>query len=228
MPRLHSLRARRRRSPEVARQELLDAAERVFARVHPEDAGLKEVAREAGVSHGLITHYFGTYDGLVASVLERHTTQLRERVFAALQDSEVLTKPELLVEMLFSTYQDPVRMRLMTYLISGDRPGLAHAFSLQNKGIAQVSARLAARLELVAGGPALSAEATAELVDAIAIGLAIAVAAAFGYAATRHSLAGAIGKPLTPALDRSVRAALADMVHAYILRAKETAQRSPG
>src|SRR6185312_12580404 len=51
-------RVRRRRAPETARQEILDAAERVFARLHPDEAGLKVVGREAGVSHALITHYF--------------------------------------------------------------------------------------------------------------------------------------------------------------------------
>src|SRR5260221_14507830 len=56
---------RRRRTPEVARQELLDAAERVFTEFHPDQVGLKQVAREAGVSHALITHYFGTYGGVI-------------------------------------------------------------------------------------------------------------------------------------------------------------------
>ena len=51
---------RRRRPPELARQEIVDAAERVFAASQPDQVGLKEVAREAGVSHALITHYFGT------------------------------------------------------------------------------------------------------------------------------------------------------------------------
>ena len=64
-------RPRRRRAPEVARQELLAAAERVFGRAQPDEVGLKEVAREAGVSHALVTHYFGTYAGLIEAALER-------------------------------------------------------------------------------------------------------------------------------------------------------------
>src|SRR4051812_9604337 len=69
---------RRRRSPDVARQELLDAAERVFSDERPDDVGLKEIAREAGTSHALITHYFGTYGGLVEAVLQRRLLRLRE------------------------------------------------------------------------------------------------------------------------------------------------------
>ena len=57
---------RRRRSPELARQELLDAAERLFRDLPPDQVGLKDIGREADVSHALVTHYFGTYVGVVA------------------------------------------------------------------------------------------------------------------------------------------------------------------
>jgi TetR/AcrR family transcriptional regulator, repressor for neighboring sulfatase len=200
---------RRRRAPEVARTELLDAAERVFAKSPPDQVGLKDVAKAAGTSHGLITHYFGTYDGLIAAALIRRTTALRERVFVALQDPANLTKPETLVDMLFDVYQDPVHLRLMNHLIAVESPDSAHALSLQHRGIEQVAARIADALR-----PQGSTQAYR---DSIALGLMLAVAAAFGYAATRHSLAGAIGKPVTVELDRDVRRTLAQMVQRYIL-----------
>src|SRR5512146_3346240 len=78
---------RRRRSPEVARQELLDAAERLFAKDRPDDVGLKDIAREAGTSHALITHYFGTYAGLVEAVLQRRLQRLREQMAARLVEA---------------------------------------------------------------------------------------------------------------------------------------------
>ncbi|HSO35692.1 MAG TPA: helix-turn-helix domain-containing protein, partial [Labilithrix sp.] len=67
-----------RRSPEEAQTVILDAAERVFALHLPDAVGLKEVAREAGISHALITHYFGTYGGLVEATLERRFTRVRD------------------------------------------------------------------------------------------------------------------------------------------------------
>src|SRR3979409_326613 len=76
---------RRRRSPELARQEILDAAQRVFAAAQPDQVGLKEVAREAGVSHALITHYFGTYAGLLEAALERRINAMRAGVTARLR-----------------------------------------------------------------------------------------------------------------------------------------------
>jgi TetR/AcrR family transcriptional regulator, repressor for neighboring sulfatase len=202
--------SRRRRSPEVARQELLDAAERVFAKGHPEQVGLKEVARAAGTSHGLITHYFGTYDGLVAAVLERRTTALRERVFVALQDPLVLSRPEELVDMLFAAFQDPVHLRLMKYVVAGDRPGIPFGFALQHKGIAQVADRVAETLH---------PGASSEMREEVALSLVIAVAAAFGYNATRASLAASIGTVPSRELDRKIRTTLAQMIRVYIIRA---------
>ncbi len=71
---------RRRRDPTEARRELLDAAERVLAIHGPDAVGLRDVAREAGVSHGLVTHYFGTYDALVEAVFARRTERLAAEI----------------------------------------------------------------------------------------------------------------------------------------------------
>jgi TetR/AcrR family transcriptional regulator, repressor for neighboring sulfatase len=73
-----------RRSPEEARALILDAAEKVFSDHLPDVVGLKDVAREAGVSHALITHYFGTYDALVEATLERRFHQLRDELVPVL------------------------------------------------------------------------------------------------------------------------------------------------
>ena len=71
---------RKRRSPEEARRLILDAAEHVFSERGPDAAGLKLVAAQAGVTHGLVTHYFRTYDALVEATMERATTRARERL----------------------------------------------------------------------------------------------------------------------------------------------------
>ena len=66
-------RKRVRRSPEEARTLILDAADAVFREHLPDAVGLKEVAKAAGVSHALVTHYFGTYANLVEAALEKGT-----------------------------------------------------------------------------------------------------------------------------------------------------------
>jgi AcrR family transcriptional regulator len=73
-----------RRSPEEARDVILDAADRVFARESPDAVGLREIAAEAKISHGLVTHYFETYDNLVNTVLERRIETARVRAMSHL------------------------------------------------------------------------------------------------------------------------------------------------
>ena len=104
---------RRRRPPEVARQEILDAAERVFVEFQPDQVGLKEVAREAGVSHALITHYFGTYAGLIEAALERRLRALREAALSRLREAGALSRPGELLGLMFDALEDPVHLRLM-------------------------------------------------------------------------------------------------------------------
>ena len=75
---------RQRRSPEDARTLILDAADRVFREQLPDAVGLREIAAAAGVSHGLVTHYFATYDGLVTAVITRRLEAARATAFAHL------------------------------------------------------------------------------------------------------------------------------------------------
>lgn len=77
-------RRRIRRPPDDARAHILDAAERVFARFMPDEIGLRQVAAEAKVSHALVTHYFGTYETLCESVLDRRLTAVRTSVLGHL------------------------------------------------------------------------------------------------------------------------------------------------
>ncbi len=198
---------RRRRAPEVARQELLDAAERVFAHVHPDRVGLKEVAREAGVSHALITHYFGTYAGLIEATLERRVRRLRENVLVRLRESGALGRPMELLGMLFRALEDPVHLRLMKWVFASERPSTAHAFALQDHGLQQVARQIADAVGLPAGDPKL---------DTIERALATAVASAFGWAIAREALSGALGRTVSTQLDDDIQGTLAAMLQGYL------------
>jgi AcrR family transcriptional regulator len=196
---------RRRRSPELARTELLDAAERLFRDLPPDQVGLKDIGREADVSHALVTHYFGTYDGLVEAVFERRTLNLRARVLERLAVGGV-TEAEQLVDLLFTTFEDPVHLRLMKWLIASER-GDAGAIALRDKGLKFVAEQVA---------NALDPKPTAEFREMVELALVTTVAAAFGYAATKVSLASSIGQPVSPVLDRKVRKTLTAMLQAYL------------
>jgi AcrR family transcriptional regulator len=198
---------RRRRAPELARQEILDAAERVFAASQPDQVGLKEVAREAGVSHALITHYFGTYAGLLEATLERRLRALREVVLARLREPDALGRPGELLEILFRTLEDPVHLRLMRWLLASERPSASHALGLQERGISMVAEQVAR---------ALVPEPSRELVQQIEVALLTAVSAAYGYALGKRGLVAALGQPPSRELDDQVRQTLAAMVLAHI------------
>lgn len=50
---------------------ILDAAVDLFAGRDPASVSLREIAARAQVNHGLVHHYFGSKDALVAAVIER-------------------------------------------------------------------------------------------------------------------------------------------------------------
>jgi AcrR family transcriptional regulator len=81
--------ARRRRTPEEARRLILDATARLLGERGPDAVGLKDVAAEAGVSHALVTHYFGTVDALIDAALEEHAQIHRDALLA-----QILGRPD--------------------------------------------------------------------------------------------------------------------------------------
>ncbi|HWU88720.1 MAG TPA: TetR/AcrR family transcriptional regulator [Kofleriaceae bacterium] len=198
---------RRRRSPELARQEILDAAERVFREAQPDQVGLKEVAREAGVSHALITHYFGTYAGLIEAALERRIRVLRESTIARLREAGVMARPNELLSILFRSLEDPVHLRLTRWLLASERPAAAHAFALRNHGLQLIAQQMAA---------ALSPQPSRELIAKLELSLVTAVSAAYGYAIGKHALVGALGREPSHELDAEVQRTLGEMLLAHL------------
>src|SRR3954467_4653763 len=60
------------------RQQLLDAGARVFTERSYDDAAMAEVARAAGISKGLLYHYFPSKRDLFVATLEAAAAELRE------------------------------------------------------------------------------------------------------------------------------------------------------
>jgi len=186
----------------------MDAAERVFADSHPDDVGLKEVARAAGVSHALITHYFGTYGGLIEATLQRRMRVLRARILARLGDASVIGRPDELLAMLFDALEDPVYLRLIRWLMGTERQASVHLFTLQDRGLSAVANQVATAISPPAPAP--------ELVEKIELALITAVSAAYGYAMSKRGLAGAVGRRPSRELDAQVQRTLAAMLQAYL------------
>ena len=60
------------------RRQLLEAGARVFTERSYDDASMAEVAREAGISKGLLYHYFPSKRDLFVATLEAAAAELRE------------------------------------------------------------------------------------------------------------------------------------------------------
>ena len=198
---------RKRRNPEEARTEILDAADRVFAASQPDQVGLKHVAKEAGVSHALITHYFGTYAGLVEATLERRIRSLRTALLVRMREIGVLDRPVELLGMLFRALEDPVHVRLTRWMMASERPSSIHALGLHEQGLREV-----ARQIMLTVTPTPTAEVTLQ----VELALVVAVSSAYGYAIMKHALAGAMGRAVSAKLDEQVLHTLAAMLETHI------------
>lgn len=196
-----------RRTPELARQELLDAAERLYADHYPDEVGLKDVAREAGVSHALVTHYFGTYAGLVEATLERRIRALRTRVLDKLATITVLAQPIELLALLFEALADPVHLKLLKWMVAGDRATTIQSFAMKDQGMGVIAQEVAR---------ALAPKPSQEMIEVLELAILTAVSAAYGYMMNKHALTAALGKAPSQALDDKVRQTLATMLQAYL------------
>jgi len=59
---------RRRRTAEVARREILDAAKKRLMEGGPDNVRLKQIGEEVGLSHSSILHHFGSRDALMEAL----------------------------------------------------------------------------------------------------------------------------------------------------------------
>src|SRR5580704_11674648 len=60
---------RHRRNPEASRAAILEAAREVFSERGYARATIREIARRAGVTHGLVMRHFGTKEQLLVEAL---------------------------------------------------------------------------------------------------------------------------------------------------------------
>ena len=78
-----------RLEPDARREEILEAARRVFVRGDYPNASMGEIAAEAGVTRGLVNHYFGTKRDLYLAVVADTAATLPQMVDTTLRDLPV-------------------------------------------------------------------------------------------------------------------------------------------
>jgi AcrR family transcriptional regulator len=141
---------RPRRTPEEARRLILDATTRLLGLRGPDAVGLKDVAREAGVSHALVTHYFGTIDALVDAALEEHADVQRraliEQILARPQDG-----PRAWMDAWFRWADRPAAARLLAWSFLTGRMAKKDFFARRMRGARKVADAVEARLRTERG-----------------------------------------------------------------------------
>lgn len=69
----------RTRDSQRSKAAILAAAQRLFAEQDFTAVSIRDVAAEAGVSHGLVQHHFGTRERLVAAIIAEEIATFRDR-----------------------------------------------------------------------------------------------------------------------------------------------------
>ncbi|PRY23862.1 TetR family transcriptional regulator [Aliiruegeria haliotis] len=77
----------RREGPDLRRRELIDATLRVIASRGMDAATVRTISEEAGVTPGLIRHYFETKEDLLGAAYDQHMTTLIEMSQQAVEDA---------------------------------------------------------------------------------------------------------------------------------------------
>ncbi|MEM9177478.1 MAG: TetR/AcrR family transcriptional regulator [Myxococcota bacterium] len=80
------------RDAQEVRDRLLDAAVEIAVEQGFERTGLREIARRAEVSPGMISYYFGDRQGLYQAMFERVFSRIQEKVEAALDAPDRTTE----------------------------------------------------------------------------------------------------------------------------------------
>ncbi|WP_433334599.1 TetR/AcrR family transcriptional regulator [Spirillospora sp. CA-294931] len=198
---------RRRRSPDEARAELLAAATRLIVERGPDSVTLRQIAEAAGVAHGLVTHYFGTYTALVHEVLAAENDRMERRVRERIAEEEGVPTAAGIMDVLFDTLADRRYLRLFAWAeMHGDyrgevRPKLRDLIDSIEAGIREA-------LEGRRGPDRARVEAVA----------LIGTAAAYGFALGGRAWLAELGHdPDDPAHEARFRAQLSKMLGDHMM-----------
>ena len=206
MKRAEKPRPRVRRTPEEARALILGAASALLRERHPETIGLKDVATRAGVSHALVTHYFGTIDGLIDAALEALADANRQDLTRRITEHPE-EGPRAWMEHFFAWVMRPEAARLLAWSFLSGKTTRSDFFSRRTRGLKKMADLLEARFKD-------ELDLSREDVEFV---LLLLMSSTFGYAIGRGGFWSALGvdKPREEE-DAMFQRRLADVVEALI------------
>lgn len=159
---------RRRRSPEAARQEILDAATRLFAARGFDAVSLHDIARAVGVSHALVIHYFESFDGVVRAVIGARNAAVAREVLSRISDHDVPLAPGALLATVFAAMRESTHGRLFAWALLTGR-------ALKGHGLALVADAVEARLAVESARDGVPTPSRVRVEQALTLGLCAVV-----------------------------------------------------
>lgn len=198
--------ARARRSPEEARSLILDAARKVLLDRGPDKVRLKEVAKRAGISHGLITHYFGTIDRLVEETFATFVRQMRGEWIERLASQQNMSL-EGTIDAFFESIGHPLYGRLVAWGMLTKRFERDDDPVMRDRGIERAVDAVEARAK------ALGANVTREDLEHTFL---VVMCSALGYRLGRMFMWRGLGRTPSAERDAEFRRKLAAMIRAYL------------
>jgi AcrR family transcriptional regulator len=112
---------RQRRSPAAVRAATLHAGRTLLFRAGPAAITMPAVAKELGMSHGNLTHHFGSIGALHAALVDQMAQELATAVYAAVRRlRDERTDPITVVNAVFEAFDDGGAGRLISWLALSD------------------------------------------------------------------------------------------------------------
>ncbi len=179
-------------------------------------ASTNEIARRAGVTWGVIQHYFGTREGLMLAVLQdgiRHFVEVVEDTHV--EGNTAAERIEHLIDILLTHYGRPEYLAYMQILLNMDRdPRTSDEVRQTMQGVA---ARSQAHIRNLLQEGLGSATANPDLATTVFLIIR-------GFAISQHVQGSMAYDFMTPKVDRSSRQRrlLADLLAPYLEREMKT------
>jgi AcrR family transcriptional regulator len=174
--------------------------------------GLVDVAREAGVSHALVSHYFKTFEGLVEAVVHQHIGGLAAAMLERLSSAaDTLETRELLREV-FALHDDPLFVRVGLWVLLLNRSERWELSGPPDELVlraGELVARHFARVNQARGLPPPSPEQVQHVSTLVAV-------TAHGYALSKHAVRARQGHLASAHQDEAFLEQLARMIEAYL------------
>lgn len=184
---------------------ILDAAKKLLAEHGPDAVGLKEVARAAGVSHALVSHYFGTYDAMVEAALRDHMIETRGEMLQRIADV-AHAGPAEWVRMCFEQLSHPLSGRLVAWAILSGRMDESDFFPKRDQGLRFVVDAISARIAAQLGEESVPPR------EQIEFGVLLVFSTALGYSVSRSVLWESLSKKPSAERDEWFRSQLGALV----------------